>query len=250
METGTVQILKHKNILFVFRDINVFLLPERKYKHIRHNEDGYACLERKYLPKTANRDTEGVICIVCHGEAAPEDLVFPLCRQMHFVICEKCIKYMHGRTYKTDEIYEVGRTNKKDEIEVFCPYCKEGQQDSKTFQEEILDAIFSLIPHQTLPSLELRPDMEVETVAEITRETRVVLDNIAVTDVLFFELLAKTAVEIRNTVSLVGHDDTLDWRIGELDWRTKEPIIICFDEYTSQEMKQVYENIKTIPRKN
>ncbi|OIR56879.1 MAG: uncharacterized protein A8A55_2367, partial [Amphiamblys sp. WSBS2006] len=103
---------------------------------------------------------------------------------------------------------------------------------------------------QTLPSLELRPDMEVETAAEITRQTKVVLDNITVTDALFLWLMSKTAVEVRNTVSLVGHGDTLDWCIGELDAITYNPTRFYFDGYTDEEMKQVYENIKTTPGKS
>ncbi|OIR55792.1 MAG: uncharacterized protein A8A55_3461, partial [Amphiamblys sp. WSBS2006] len=92
--------------------------------------------------------------------------------------------------------------------------------------------------------------MEVETVTKLTRETKVVLDNIAVTDVLFLELMSKAAVEIRNTVSLVGDDNTFDWRIGELDWRTYERIQFCFDGYTDEEMKQIHENIKEMPSKD
>ncbi|OIR55993.1 MAG: uncharacterized protein A8A55_3260, partial [Amphiamblys sp. WSBS2006] len=185
--------------------------------------------------------------IVCHGEAAPEDLVSPLCREMHFVICEECVEDLQERTnkgYGTDEeIYGTGAR------EVFCPYCKE-KQDDKTFQEEILGSVLSLMSPQTLPGLEITPDMAVETATRLTREAKVVLSNIAVTDTLFFKLMSRAVVEIRNKISIVRYDDALDWCIGELDWRTYEPIIICFDGYTAEEMKQIHENIKAMPSKN
>ncbi|OIR56443.1 MAG: uncharacterized protein A8A55_2811, partial [Amphiamblys sp. WSBS2006] len=77
-----------------------------------------------------------------------------------------------------------------------------------------------------------------------------VLSNVAVSDVLFLGLISKTTVEIRDRISLVGHDDTLYRCIGRFDWRTKKRIGICFDGYTDEEMKRVYENIKTIPKNN
>ncbi|OIR56085.1 MAG: uncharacterized protein A8A55_3169, partial [Amphiamblys sp. WSBS2006] len=74
--------------------------------------------------------------------------------------------------------------------------------------------------------------------------------NIAISDVLFFKLLSRTAVEIRSKISLVGHDDTLGCCLEWLGERTTEQAGICFDGYTSQEMKQAYSNITTIPRKS
>ncbi|OIR56014.1 MAG: uncharacterized protein A8A55_3242 [Amphiamblys sp. WSBS2006] len=227
METRVKTILRHKKIFFLFTEKSIFLFPETEYKQLRQREDGYPCLKRKYLSEVTARDTERVICIACHGEAAPEDLVSPLCRQMHFFLCRKCIDYLQKRKNKRN---------------IFCPYCK-GEQGGKAFQEEILGAVLSLMSPQTLPGLEITPDMEVETVTKLTRETKVVLDNIAVTDVLFLELMSKAAVEIRNTVSLVGDDNTFDWR-------TKERIQFCFDGYTDEEMKQIHENIKAMPSKN
>ncbi|OIR55608.1 MAG: uncharacterized protein A8A55_3646, partial [Amphiamblys sp. WSBS2006] len=110
-------------------------------------------------------------------------------------------------------------------------------------------AVLSLMSQHTT-SLELRTDTEVETVTRLTRETKVVLSNTTISDALFFRLMARTVVEIRNRISLVGHDDTLDWCIGELGWRTNETVRFCFDNYTNQEMNQIHENIETIPRRS
>ncbi|OIR56884.1 MAG: uncharacterized protein A8A55_2363 [Amphiamblys sp. WSBS2006] len=234
MGTGTTQTLKLGNAFLIFTERDFFLVPGREYKRMQQNEEEYVCLERKYLPVVANRDTERVICIVCHEEAAPEDLVSPLCRQMHFVLCRVCVEYL-----------EKG-TNKR---EVFCPFCKDKKRD-RIYQKEIRAVLFSLMSRKTFLYLNMKPDMEVETVTRLTRETKVVLSNIAISDVLFFRLLSKTAVEIKNRIYLVCHENSLGRCIGELGWRTKERINICFNGYTSQEMKQVYENIKTIPRKS
>ncbi|OIR56761.1 MAG: uncharacterized protein A8A55_2488 [Amphiamblys sp. WSBS2006] len=214
METGAIA-LKHKSMFFVFMDKSLFLVPEEEYKHFKHDKEGYTCLKKKHLPYAASRDTERVICIVCHGETELEDLVSPLCREIHFVLCRECVKYLKKRT---------------DSREVACPYCR-GKQDDKAFQEEIIGVLFSLIPHQTLTSLELRPDMEVETVTKLTRETKVVLSNITVTAPLFFRLLEKTNVEIRNMISLVVNDSSYDWSTWEFDWCTWE-----FDWYTTGEL--------------
>ncbi|OIR56117.1 MAG: uncharacterized protein A8A55_3137, partial [Amphiamblys sp. WSBS2006] len=235
MEPETTQTLKIGSIFFIFTHQCLFLVPEHEYERIQQTEEGYVCLERKYLPETATRDTERVTCIVCHGEAAPEDFVFPLCREMHFVVCEECMEGIQERT---------------DERKVFCPYCKEKRSDNKTFQEEILGVILSLMPHQTLPSLEIRPGMEVKTIMRLPRGNKVSLSNFFVSDAFFSKLLSKTAVEITNGVSLFAHANSLDCCLGEFDARTRKQASIRIGEHTNQEMKQIYENIKTIPKNN
>ncbi|OIR57756.1 MAG: uncharacterized protein A8A55_1474 [Amphiamblys sp. WSBS2006] len=233
METGTTKTFQHRKTFFVFTDKSLFLVPEDEYKRIRQSEDGYVCVERKYLPDTASRDTERVICIVCHEEAAPEDFVSPLCREMHFVLCRECVEDLKKGT---------------DKREVACLYCKEKKSD-KAYQEEILGAVLSLMSQHTT-SLELRTDTEVETVTRLTRETKVILSNTTISDALFFRLMARTVVEIRSRVSLFGRDKSLGRCTGELNLRTKDRINIFFDGYTDEEMKQVYSNTKTIPKKS
>ncbi|OIR56568.1 MAG: uncharacterized protein A8A55_2684 [Amphiamblys sp. WSBS2006] len=235
MEPETTQTLKLGSTFFLFTKKGIFLVPEREYKQIRQRENGYVCLKRKYLSEIPNRDTERVTCIVCHGEAAPEDLVFPLCRKMHYVVCKECMGGIHEGT---------------DERKAFCPYCNE-EQGSKVCREEILDAVLSLMSPQTLPRLELRPDMEVETVTRLTHETRVALSNVCVSDAFFFKLLARTVVEITNIMSLFPHDNSLDCCAGEFGARTgKQTKVFIGGGYTREEMKQVYSNIKTMPSKN
>ncbi|OIR56038.1 MAG: uncharacterized protein A8A55_3216, partial [Amphiamblys sp. WSBS2006] len=137
-----------------------------------------------------------------------------------------------------------------DERKVFCPYCKE-EQGGKAFREEILGVILSLMPHQTLPSLEIRPGMEVKTIMRLPRGNKVSLSNFFVSDALFLRLLSKTVVEITNGMSLFSHSNSLDCcleKAGEFGERTNKQNNICFDEHTNQEMKQIYENIKTIPK--
>ncbi|OIR55784.1 MAG: uncharacterized protein A8A55_3469, partial [Amphiamblys sp. WSBS2006] len=134
-----------------------------------------------------------------------------------------------------------------DERKVFCPYCKE-EQGGKAFREEILDAVLSRMPHQTLPSLEIRPNMSVETVMRLPRENKVSLNNLCLSDAFFSKLLSKTAVEIANGVSLFAHANSLDCCLGEFDARTRKQASIRIGEHTNQEMKQIYENIKTIPK--
>ncbi|OIR55864.1 MAG: uncharacterized protein A8A55_3391 [Amphiamblys sp. WSBS2006] len=201
MEPEATRTLKLGKTLFVFTHQSLFLIPESEYKHFQQDKEGYTCLKRKYLSEVADRDTGRLICIVCHGEAALEDFVSPLCRQLHFVLCRACIEYLEKLT---------------DRREVLCPYCKEKKSD-KAYQEEIISVLVSLMSRQTLLFLELRPDTEVETVTRLTRETKVVLSNVAVSDVLFLGLISKTTVEIRDRISLIGHDDTLYRCIGRFD---------------------------------
>ncbi|OIR56885.1 MAG: uncharacterized protein A8A55_2365, partial [Amphiamblys sp. WSBS2006] len=190
MAPGTTQThLKHKNLFFMFTDKAFFLFPESEYKQIQKPREGYVCLKRKYLPEVEDCDVEWITCIVCHEEAAPEDFVSPMCRQMHSVVCETCMVKK--------------KTNKGG---IVCPYCWKKKSDG-AFQEEILGVLFSLMSRKTFLYLNMKPDMEVETVTRLTRETKVVLSNIAISDVLFFKLLSRTAVEIRSKISLVGHDD-------------------------------------------
>ncbi|OIR56442.1 MAG: uncharacterized protein A8A55_2810 [Amphiamblys sp. WSBS2006] len=187
MESETTKTLKIGKIFFFCTHQNLFLVPENEHERIRQTEEGYVYLESKYLSELTDRDMERVICIVCHGEAAPEDIVSPLCRQMHFVICKECIEYLDKRKYKR---------------EVFCPFCKDKKRDNKAYQEEILDAVLSLMTQQTFHSLEIRPDMEVKIIKRLPRENKVFLSSVCVSDSLFFKLLSITAVEITNSISI------------------------------------------------
>ncbi|OIR57013.1 MAG: uncharacterized protein A8A55_2233 [Amphiamblys sp. WSBS2006] len=234
MATEATKTLKLGNTLFVFTDRGIFLIPEGEYSHFQQDKEGYTCLKRKHLSEVTDRDVGRLICIVCHGEAELEDFVSPLCRQMHFVLCKECVEYLKGRT---------------DKREIFCPYCKEKRGD-KAYQEEILGILFSFMPHQTLQYLELRPDTEVKAATRLTRETKVVLSNIAVSYALFFGLMSKTTVTIRNRISLFDHDNSLDCCLEELDARTYNAPRFCFDGYTDEDMKQIHENIKTTPKKS
>ncbi|OIR56017.1 MAG: uncharacterized protein A8A55_3232 [Amphiamblys sp. WSBS2006] len=150
-----------------------------------------------------------------------------MCREMHFVLCRECLEYLKRRT---------------DKREVVCPYCKEKKSD-KAYQKEILGVLFSLMSHKTLHSLELRPDTEVKTVTRLARETKVVLSNITIAASLFFELLAKTAVEVQNRVSLAENDDSLGWCIGELGWetggRTKISVYGCSEYARIQRRRRI-----------
>ncbi|OIR56911.1 MAG: uncharacterized protein A8A55_2338 [Amphiamblys sp. WSBS2006] len=107
------------------------------------------------------------------------------------------------------------RTNKKT---IECPYC----QSDEAYRDEIVGAVLSLMPHQTPSHLEIKPNMKVETVTRLTRETKVVLSNVAVSDALFFKLMARTSVTIRNKISIVGHGNSLDRCFGKLGWRKLE----------------------------
>ncbi|OIR56829.1 MAG: uncharacterized protein A8A55_2420 [Amphiamblys sp. WSBS2006] len=225
MEPGTTKTLKHKKMFFVFARKGTFLFPEREYNLI-NQEEGYVCLKRKHLPEETDRGAERLICIVCHVETQLEDFVSPLCRQMHFVLCRECMEYLKGRT---------------DKREVFCPYCKEKKND-KAYQEEIRAVLFSLMPRQTLPRLELRPDTEVKTVTRLAQETRVVLSNITVSDTLFFCLMSRTAVEIKNAISLFDHDITLDWCLGGPGWEAGRRTKICVCECSKEEAEWIHAN--------
>ncbi|OIR57585.1 MAG: uncharacterized protein A8A55_1650 [Amphiamblys sp. WSBS2006] len=233
MEPETTETLKLGNTFFVFTHQSLFLVPANEYERIRQSEDWYMCLKRKYIVGIANRDTKRIICIVCHGEAAPEDLVSPLCPQLHFGLCRDCVEDLQERT---------------DNREVVCPYCEE-EKNNKVYQEEIPGIIFSLMSQQT-PSLEIKPDTETETIKRLSQETKIVLNSVYVSDALFFRLMARTVVEITNRTTLFRHGNSLDCCLNEYGWITGNPARICFDGYTGEEMKHIYENIKRIPKKS
>ncbi|OIR56434.1 MAG: uncharacterized protein A8A55_2819 [Amphiamblys sp. WSBS2006] len=236
METGMIETLKLGNTFFVFTEKSLFLAPEREYNRIRHLRiKEYIFLKSKYLPETANRDTERVACIICLREDAPEDFVSPLCRDVHYVICKECME--------------------NDGREVFCPFCKEKESDNKAFREELIEKMkeelmkfiekmsFSLMPHQTLSSIELRPEMEVETAVRLTRETKVVLDNVAVSYALFFRLIDMTSVTIRNKISLFGNRNSLGRCIEEFDWDEDWPTRVIVYGCSEEETEQIYSNL-------
>ncbi|OIR58942.1 MAG: uncharacterized protein A8A55_0279 [Amphiamblys sp. WSBS2006] len=232
MEFETMKTLKHKNIFFVITDKNFFLFPESENNQIQKPRKRTVCLKNKHIPAVTVCAAGRIVCTICHKAAAPEDFISPMYRQIRLVLCRACMENLKKRAERREAVY---------------PHCKDKKSD-KTYQKEILGFLFSLVSRQTFLYFDMKPDMEVETVTRFTRQTKVVLSNIAITDVLFLGLMSNTAVEIRNRISLVGHDESLNCCLEELDTRTREPDRICFDEYTRQEMKQTCENIATIPK--
>ncbi|OIR56615.1 MAG: uncharacterized protein A8A55_2637 [Amphiamblys sp. WSBS2006] len=230
MGPGTIAIRSLENVFFVFTDKNLFLIPEREYKHFQKTGDFFIYTKKKHIPEVTGRDTGKVICIICREETEPEDFVSPLCQQMHFVLCEVCFEYLKGRA---------------DKREVVCPYCKENQSD-KVYQEGILGVLFSLAPE--VKSIAIKPDMEVETAMRLTRETKSVLDNSCVSDTLFFGLMSRTTVEIRDRISLFRNKTSRMCCLWEPDQGDDKRVNICIGEYTKEEMEQIHENIRTMPR--
>ncbi|OIR56828.1 MAG: uncharacterized protein A8A55_2422, partial [Amphiamblys sp. WSBS2006] len=232
METGMAETLKLGNTFFMFTDRNLFLVPEREYKLIRQlREKEHTFLERRCIPGMTDCGGRVITCIVCIEEPSPEDTISPLCRDVHYVICKKCME-------------------KESKTAVECPFCQEKKSDNKAFQEEILDAVLSRMPHQTLPSLEIGPNMSVETLMRLPRENKVSLNNLCLSDAFFFKLLSKTVLEVTNSITLFAHDNSLDCCLEEIDARTNKPTSIHIGEYTGEEMKQIYENIETMPKNN
>ncbi|OIR57976.1 MAG: uncharacterized protein A8A55_1240 [Amphiamblys sp. WSBS2006] len=229
METGAMT-AKIGKTFFVFTDKDLFLVSESEYKEIRQNEEGRVFLKGKYLLDRETSDVAIVICIVCHGEAAPEDLISPLCRQMHFVLCRECIEYLKKRTGK---------------IEVVCPYCSENKGDEMC-QEEILGAVVSLMSRKTFLYLDMKPELEVEAVMRLTRETKVVLSNVWVYDALFFRLMSRTTVVVRDKITILRKDNMPYVLSLDPAWAPKHPEI-CFSECTKEETEQIRANMEMLP---
>ncbi|OIR56020.1 MAG: uncharacterized protein A8A55_3234, partial [Amphiamblys sp. WSBS2006] len=193
--------------------------------------NGFLSVKRRYLLGEAGCSDERIICIICHEETKLEDLVSPLCRKMHFVVCKECVQDIEER---------------KNRAVVECPFCRE-KTSKKAYHAEIIEAVFSFQVQQTL-CLEIRPDMEIETVSELTRETRVVLSNIGISDKLFFFFMSRTTVEIIGGVSLFGFEKpSVHCREGLVKEMCGQ-INICTDGYSKEEITQIEENTKKIQK--
>ncbi|OIR56269.1 MAG: uncharacterized protein A8A55_2985, partial [Amphiamblys sp. WSBS2006] len=193
----------------------------------------YAFLKKKNIPGIIDCGDRVITCIACIEEPSPEDIVSPLCRDVHYVICKECMERLQEK-----------------ETAVECLFCKKKKSDNKAFQEEILGGFLSLMPHQTLHSLELRPDMEVENAMRLPRETKVILNSVSLSGALFFKLMTSTAVEIKNKITIFGQDNSLDRCCGVLDVRTNEQTKIFVGWWSEEETEKAYSNIKTIRGKS
>ncbi|OIR55598.1 MAG: uncharacterized protein A8A55_3656, partial [Amphiamblys sp. WSBS2006] len=70
-----------ENTFFVFTEKKIFVVPRAEYESFQ-TEDGLLSVKRSSLLAETDSDKR-VICILCHEETKPEDLVSPLCRAMH-----------------------------------------------------------------------------------------------------------------------------------------------------------------------
>ncbi|OIR56142.1 MAG: uncharacterized protein A8A55_3112, partial [Amphiamblys sp. WSBS2006] len=127
MGTGMAETLKLGNTFFVFTDRNLFLAPEREYKRIQLREKKYVFLEKRNIPGMIDFGVRRITCIICQEEPSPGDIVSPMCRDVHYVLCRECAK--------------------EDETVMECPFCKENERDNNAFQQELIDVVFSRMPH-------------------------------------------------------------------------------------------------------
>ncbi|OIR56507.1 MAG: uncharacterized protein A8A55_2746, partial [Amphiamblys sp. WSBS2006] len=217
-----------ENTFFVFTENKGFIVPRAEYESIQP-EGGFLSVKRSSLSAEAGCDNERVLCILCHEETKPEDMVSPLCRAMHFVICRECVQDIKER---------------KNRVVVECPFCRE-KTSKKEYHSEIMETVFSLRAQQTLLGLEVRPDMEIESVAELTLNSKVVLCNISISDRLFLLLISRTKMDIRGRISLFGHSNTSICCRAGLANETSYRIYICTNEYNKEEV----ENTKTVQKR-
>ncbi|OIR56279.1 MAG: uncharacterized protein A8A55_2975 [Amphiamblys sp. WSBS2006] len=151
MDLQTATTLMLENTVFVFNEKNIFVIPRIEYEGFQ-TRNGFLSVKRKYLSGEAGCSDERIICIICHEETKLEDLVSPLCRKMHFVVCKECVQDIEER---------------KNRAVVECPFCRE-KTSKKAYHAEIIETMFSFQVQQAL-CLEIRPDMEIEIVSELTR---------------------------------------------------------------------------------
>ncbi|OIR57478.1 MAG: uncharacterized protein A8A55_1759 [Amphiamblys sp. WSBS2006] len=239
MEKKTITALQHRNMFFVFIDKGLFVFPEREYRLFQQNERDFVFVKRKYLAKGEDSDGERVVCTACNEEAAPEDMVFPLCRKLHFVVCERCAQEL---------LFDRGLFKKgKDKTTMACPHCK----DVLSYEQrkgETLRVLFSSMSQKTCLRFEISLETNIETVVRLVLETEVFLDNICVSDTLFFGLMARTDVKIRNKVSLFHHSNSLDCCFEQPGPRTDEQIDIrASTGYGEEEAEQIHANLKKMP---
>ncbi|OIR57383.1 MAG: uncharacterized protein A8A55_1857 [Amphiamblys sp. WSBS2006] len=221
-----------KNMFFVFTEKKIFVVPRAEYENIQ-SEDGFLSVKRSSLSAETDSD-ERVLCILCHEETKPEDMVSPLCRAMHFVICEGCVQDIKER---------------KNRAVVECPFCRE-EASKKEYHAEIMEKLFSLRTQQTLLGLEVRPDMEVESVAELALNSKVIFRNISISDRLFLLLISRTRMDVRGGISLFEHRSTqMCCRTG-LTNETNDQIDISTNGYNKEKIENIKENIKTIKKRS
>ncbi|OIR58520.1 MAG: uncharacterized protein A8A55_0697 [Amphiamblys sp. WSBS2006] len=221
-----------ENTFFVFTEKKIFVVPRAEYESFQI-EDGFLSVKRKPLSAEAGCSDERVICILCHEETKPEDLVSPLCRAMHFVICRECVQDIKER---------------KPRVVVECPFCRE-KTNRKEYHSEIIEMFFSLRTQQTLLSLEMSPDMEIESVAELTLNSKVVLRNISISDSLFLLLMSRTKMDIRGGITLFEHRNTQMCCRAGLANETSDRIYICTNGYNKDEIENIDENTKRIQKR-
>ncbi|OIR57088.1 MAG: uncharacterized protein A8A55_2157 [Amphiamblys sp. WSBS2006] len=215
-----------ENTFFVFTEKKIFVVSRAEYESIQIEdefEDEFLSVKRKYLSAEAGSDDERVLCILCHEETKPEDLVSPLCRAMHFVICKGCVQDIKERENR--EVVE-------------CPFCRE-ETNKKEYHSEIIETVFSLRTQQTLLGLEVRPDMEVKSVAELALNSKVVLRNISISD----------KMDVRGGISLFEHRSTQMCCRVRLPNETNDRIDIRTIGCNKEGIGNIDENIKTIQKR-
>ncbi|OIR55618.1 MAG: uncharacterized protein A8A55_3636, partial [Amphiamblys sp. WSBS2006] len=122
------------------------------------------------------------------------------------------------------------RANK---IDITCSHCKEKLNDEE-HQRGVLGSVFSPTSQQATPlRLAIKPDMAIKAVTRLTRETKVILKNICISDTLFLGLMSRTTVEIQNKIKLFPHNNSLDCCLERPSPGMDGEIRICVDGYSN-----------------
>ncbi|OIR56387.1 MAG: uncharacterized protein A8A55_2865 [Amphiamblys sp. WSBS2006] len=217
---------KFDSVDFVFTRQKSFVVPRTEYKFQAGRD--FLLAKRKHISSLRSGSSETIVCIICHEEANPEDLVSLLCPEMHFVVCRGC----------------VGDNKKNTDAVIECPFCIKKKRREE-YHDEITEKLFSFQAQQTL-CLEIRPDMKIEA-AELTRETRVVLRNISISDKLFLVLMSRTTVEIQEGASLFKHHNGRKCCHEGLVEKTCGQIDIDFGSFSTDDVERIRENISIMP---
>ncbi|OIR57379.1 MAG: uncharacterized protein A8A55_1859 [Amphiamblys sp. WSBS2006] len=232
-----ISFARYKSKYFVEINEGLLIVPSIAYEHqgeVRAIQESLFRLKQEVLVASGRSDADAM-CIACEDNNSDGVFLFPVCREAHHFVCLDCLK----------EEAEKGTER------ILCPYDREDPFAMTEYRRIVSERHEAFRNRLAAQPAHTPDDFSLTTTIPdkptlLTEQTTVSLENIAISETLFFVLLSKTKVRVGENLSLFGDSNGEDC-IAEHDMARSTPVLLRQKEQSEPNTPLFLENISNIP---
>ncbi|OIR57326.1 MAG: uncharacterized protein A8A55_1913 [Amphiamblys sp. WSBS2006] len=206
-----ISFARYKNKYFVERNEGLLIIPNVAYEHpeeVKAIQESLFKLKQEVLEASGRTDADAQCMICCEGSKEGK-ILFPTCREPHHLfVCLDCLKKEDGRG--TERI--VCPHDREDPFAMteYRRIVSEQREAFRNQREEFLSRMATQPTTHTPSVFSMKTTTIPDEKTFLTEQTTVSLENVAISEGLFFVLLSKTKVRVGDNFSLFGNKNGED----------------------------------------